>query len=175
MKFRFDREEGIQKYSGQPNKQDEKESSIWKKFLKVIFPWVSRKWELGNAYLEARVEKEKNEAEKLKAETTLLKIQAQKEIEEIIDTATKEDEVTAVELEVKKEATAAELDTDLKELQEKIKLMYLKYGMKISVSVDNGEVTKQLPEEREESISEKVETMIWKDLGKEAPKQEDSE
>lgn len=135
MSYRYDRENQIQQYEGTPIKQDDKERSRWQKFLQFFLPWITRKWELGNAYLEAKVAKEQNEADKIMAETLLLQIQAEKEIQDIIDITGYVDAANAESIELEKPAPQEELEADLQALEEKIKLMNLKYGFKISILI----------------------------------------
>lgn len=139
MSYNYDREGQIQHYNGLPKSQDEKEVSLWGKFIKAILPWVTKKWELGNAYLEAKVAKEKNEADKIEAETLLLKIQAEEKIREIVEIASQEDELNAETIEVKT-VSEENIEDEIKDLVEKIKLMHLKYGLKISISIENGQL-----------------------------------
>ena len=135
MKYNYDRTEQIQKYKGRPKDTTNEKPSVWKRFLNSVVPWLAKKWELGNEFLEAKVEREKNEAEKLKAESNLLKIQAQKEAMEIADLAGYYDHFIEEENK-RKEFTEKELEEQLIELSDIIKMLNLKYGFKISMSIE---------------------------------------
>lgn len=142
MRYNYDKSSEIQGYVGLPKNQNKNNTSLWKKFLKSILPWVTKKWELGNAYLEAKVEKEKNEAHKIKneadkisVETKLLQIQAEKEIREIIEMADYQDDLNAIKLKAKG-LSDHEIDLIIKEFSEKLKLFHIKYGLRISISFD---------------------------------------
>lgn len=142
----------IQKYNGFPKELTDKEISLWKKFLRSVLPWVTKKWELGNAYLEAKVVKEINEANKIKAETELLQIQAETEARNIIDITNYQEEVAAKEIKAKPLADE-EIEANIKEIIEKMKLMYLKYGFKISISLEYDEGSDSLNELKNQNQS----------------------
>lgn len=135
MSYDYERQDQIQKYQGQPKNASPKNISGWKKFLRIVLPWLTKKWELGNAYLEAKVEKEVNEANKIKAETILLQIQAEKEIQGIIDNAGYKDEANAISIDLTP-ISEKELSEQAQELSEKLKMLYLKFGLRINISIE---------------------------------------
>ena len=151
-RYEYDRPDQIQQYKGIPHKQDQKEASVWKKFISFVLPWIAKKWDLGNAYLEARVAREVNEAKKVAAETMLLEIQAATEIKKIIDLAEKEDVQNSEEFTGEKACSDAEIEREMEELKEKIRLMHLKYRFRISISLDESKT--KTPSDAGESRSQ---------------------
>jgi hypothetical protein len=135
MSYQDNSDNQIQKYTGLPNKGSPEEISLWKKFLNAVLPWLTSKWALGNAYLEAKVNKERNEADKIMAETTLLQIRAEKEVLEVIELASKQDKLNAKENQ-EKDITDEEMKLLIRDFVENVKLMSVKHGMKISFSID---------------------------------------
>jgi hypothetical protein len=80
-------------YSGRPKNAGEE--SNWKKFLSWLVPWLNQKRLLGEAYLEAEVQKEQAQARDLEASAKLKHAQAEKEHAEAILSLSKAQEVAA--------------------------------------------------------------------------------
>lgn len=108
----------IQIYSGLPRKRDSK--SAWENFRNWFLPWLNRKRELGEEFLEAEVRKRHAEAAKLESET-LVNISKARHIASL--TASIEEEkmsrLKTADLNVHASVVLHNLEQKLNELKEK--------------------------------------------------------
>ena len=129
----------VQLYSGSPKKQLGKEKTYWRKFIEFLLPWAARKWELGERFLEAKVNKEEAEAMNYEAQAlnnfaeSILKLQKAK-ANEIARSAQEieKEKLNEINLDNCEPAEQHKLiNNKIKEIEEKMRLLKLLKGTNI--------------------------------------------
>lgn len=132
-------EERITVYEGAPRSVRAEELYAWRKFLKYVLPWLSEKRKLGERYLAAKVAKE--EAEAFRAFTEgMVNLQNAKNIAQ---EAGKKDGEKWASL-VDTYFTQEEIDAKINEIQEKLKMLSLLHGTRISIDSTNPDIRKAM-------------------------------
>lgn len=142
--YNYDRPDIRQHYKGMPHDQTEAEKSLWRKFLENLFPWMKKKWELGDQYLEARVRKEQAIASSYAADTKLklaqeekVKLEAQKEALQIAEQAAKLEQQKLKQGTVDKQLSEEELLAEITKLAELLHILKLKYGLEMRLDLND--------------------------------------
>ena len=136
------------RFRGVPRQTQPDAPSKWQQFVRRFLPWLERKKEQGEQYLQAKIARENAdavktyaeaqvqfaEAEKVKAETELLRLQA-KEMAE--NAAKKEQEL------LEQSDPQTNLEEEFEEFADFLKLLYLNYGTRVSIEfVEDGKSKK---------------------------------
>ena len=141
--YNYDNIDHTQKYSGFPNKQSPEERGFWRKFLDLVFPFLSRKHRQAERMLESKIRVEEETARNLMADTELKKAQAAKERIEAMKMAKAitEDaarmEQTALDKQPIELLSKEEVKEELFAFMEKARIMRLKYGLEINLSIES--------------------------------------
>lgn len=134
----------IFRFRGVPKKNQPDTPSRWQQFIDALFSWIKKKREEGDAFIDAKVKREQAavidtlasadvkfaEADKVRAETELIRQQAK----QIAENA----EVKEQELLVD-ETQSTDLQEDLAEFTDFLKVLYYTYGTTVSFSLVHDE------------------------------------
>lgn len=135
----------LQRYEGLPNERERPgEKTAWKKFVTWMLPWLRRKRELADEYLEAEVlDKKANALAKL-AEAELKFAEARRTAAETAEIAARLDEMKSKQyttLSAETEGTGfnlEQLEAVRDELERKLAVLKTLHGGSISVSEEDG-------------------------------------
>lgn len=143
------------RFRGVPREQKLETSTRWQKFWNIIFPWIKRKREQGELFLQAKIEQELAKAEDTYAAADLKRAEAEKlrqETKQIVENA-KAKEIELIEDDKDLDSS---LEEGLDDLADFIRLLRLKYGTQISIEFINLETeinTQPISISREELAS----------------------
>jgi hypothetical protein len=132
-------QEAVAIYKGLPHKPDSvREKTRWEKFVIWLLPWLERKRQLGDDYLEAEVLSKQAEAMTQFADAQLKLAKAGKVAAETAEIAARLDEsklgrakVVVPEDQAVSSSPPPQLADDLAKLEQKLKEVRLKYGVRV--------------------------------------------
>lgn len=112
-------------FKGTPNKTIKKELNTWRRFLRIITPWLNEKRILAEEILDAEVDKRRAEAKKTEAEAIDTLANAHKKVaetREIYNRIEKEKEQISLKLEID------DLEEQFKRLSDKLNYLRVVHG-----------------------------------------------